>query len=392
MAATVLPEIEANPGISLVELQARLHLDQVSTTRLVQSLVKDGLVSRQHSKVDKRCKEIRLTRHGKKMFEMSASRAHATFTAAYERLPEKDRDTFLRLFELFNDGLGAHDAAQLEIDPPGMTQIRRISRVLGVLGRAMFGIAECSPLEWHIFDLLAAPDASAYVVELAELIGSQPKTTAALVQRLAAQGLVKQTVSTRDKRFRTVTLTQSGRALHARRRVLAERFTSQGLQAIPEKEREKFSSLFRAYTGVDLPSAATVVAASVIFRHVSDARAYPELRSFIYQHRALQNLTHSVSATILSETAVVYGVWSHDKLGAVVSFVPAERKGVWAVEHLIWNADDKNIAVKRGCILKLIDQFVSINECTLLRAPRSEVSEDLRDVLPEIASVALEFS
>jgi hypothetical protein len=64
---------------------------------------------------------------------------------------------------------------------------------------------------------------------------------------------------------------------------------------------------------------------------------------------------------------------------------------VWAVEHLIWNADDKNIAVKRGCILKLIDQFVSINECTLLRAPRSEVSEDLRDVLPEIASVALEF-
>jgi DNA-binding MarR family transcriptional regulator len=256
----------------------------------------------------------------------------------------------------------------------------------------MFGIAECSPLEWHIFDLLSAPDASAYVVELAELIGSQPKTTAALVQRLAAQGLVKQTVSTRDKRFRTVTLTQSGRALHARRRVLAERFTSQGLQAIPEKEREKFSSLFRAYTGVDLPSAATVVAASVIFRHVSDARAYPELRSFIYQHRALQNLTHSVSATILSETAVVYGVWSHDKLGAVVSFVPAERKGVWAVEHLIWNADDKNIAVKRGCILKLIDQFVSINECTLLRAPRSEVSEDLRDVLPEIASVALEFS
>lgn len=391
MAATVLPEIEANPGISLVDLQTRLHLDQVSTTRLIQGLVKEGLVTRQQSKIDKRRREIRLSRHGKKLFEMSASRAYATFNAAYERIPDRDRELFLRLFKVFNDGLGANAAAELPIDPPGMTEIRRISRVLGILGRSMFGIAECSPLEWHIFDLLGAPEASAYVVELAELIGSQPKTTAALVQRLAAQGLVRQTVSARDKRFRTVTLTASGRALHARRRALAEKFVSQGIQAVPEKEREKFRVVFRAYTGVDLPNAATVVAASLIFRLVSDATTYPDLRSFLYQQRVLQGLTRSVSSSILGESAVVYGVWSHDVLTAVASFVPSERKGVWFVEHLVWNADDKNAAVKRTCILKLIDQFVSLNECAVLRAPKGEISEDLREVLPEVVSAVFEY-
>jgi DNA-binding MarR family transcriptional regulator len=392
MAATVLPEIEANPGISIVELQSRLHLDQVSTTRLIEGLVKEDLVTRIRSKVDKRRREIRLTRHGKNVFGVSSARAFATFKGAFERLPEKERKHFLELFQLFNDGLGAHTAAELPIDPPGMTEIRRISRVLGVLGRSMFGIAECSPLEWHIFDLLSAPGASSFVVELAELIGSQPKTTAALVQRLAAQGLVKQAISARDKRFRTVTLTSNGRALHARRRALAEKFVSQGLQAIPEKDVQRFVTLLRVYTGVDLPSAGTIVASSVLFRHVADTSTYPDLRSFIYQHRVLQGLTRTESAGILGDSAVVYGIWSHDVLVAVASFVPAQRKGIWRIEHLIWDANDKNVAVKRTCVLKLIDQFVSNNECAVLRAPTSEVSADLRDVLPDIVSAVFEYT
>jgi hypothetical protein len=143
---------------------------------------------------------------------------------------------------------------------------------------------------------------------------------------------------------------------------------------------------------MDLPSAGTVVAASVIFRSVSDKSTYPDLRSFIYQHRVLQGLTRTVSAGMLGDSAVVYGVWTHDTLAAVASFVPTERRGVWTIEHLIWNASDKNVAVKRACILKLIDQFVSNNECSVLRAPRGEASEDLRDVLPYLVSAAFEFT
>lgn len=382
LESTTLPEIEANPGINLIDIKARLHLDQVTTTRLIQGLTKEGLVTQEKSKTDKRYKELRLTAKGRKLFDSSAERAFVTFQSAFDRVPPKDREFFLRTFTLFNDGLNANTAAELPKDPAAMREVRRVSRVLGLLSRSMFGFPEVSPLEWHIFDLLSKPEAASYVVDLADILGALPKTVAALVNRLAAKDLVKQTINPTDKRFRTITLTPSGRALHKKRRAAAEELLSRGLASIPADERRRYVELFGLYAGTTLPETATVATSSLLIRRVTEQKQLPQLRSFIYEERFKQKLTHSNSEVIIGENSVSYSVWLNDRIVGIASFTPTTKPGTWRIAHLLWTENYKNSTAQASSISKILDQFVLLTSCSMLLADDQEISSAIRSILP----------
>ena len=381
LESTTLPEIEANPGINLIDIKARLHLDQVATTRLIQGLTKEGLVTQEQSKTDKRYKELRLTAKGRKLFDSSAERAFVTFQSAFDRVPPKDREFFLRTFTLFNDGLNANTAAELPKDPAAMREVRRVSRVLGLLSRSMFGCPEVSPLEWHIFDLLSKPEAASYVVDLADVLGALPKTVAALVNRLAAKDLVKQTINPTDKRFRTITLTPSGRALHKKRRAAAEELLSRGLASIPADERRRYVELFGLYAGTTLPETATVATSSLLIRRVTEQKQLPQLRSFIYEERFKQKLTHSNSEVVIGEISVSYSVWLNDRIVGIASFTPTTKPGTWRIAHLLWTENYKNSTAQASSVSKILDQFVLLTSCSMLLADDQEISSAIRSIL-----------
>jgi DNA-binding MarR family transcriptional regulator len=389
LESSVLPEIEANPGIALVEIKTRLHLDQVSTTRLIQGLLKDGIVSQEKSKTDKRFKEIRLTAKGRRLFDTAYQRAVATFNAAAERLSRADRNQFLELFEKFNDALQAAPAAKLPHDAFAMTEIRRISRRLGLMGRSIFGQADCSAIEWHTFDILAQPEATAYVVDLAEMLGCPAKTLAALVVRLMRRGLVKQTVDQHDKRFRSISLTAAGRTLHKKRRAAAEDLLAKGLLGIPTADRRTFVDLFHQYTGTHLAEAGTVVASSLLLQKISDPEQYPELRGFVYHERVRQGLTDTRSADLLGSSAISYVVWSNDSIVAVASFVRTFQRSAWRISHFIWSSSATNAGVQGTTIAKILDQLAVLTGCSAILAEDSEISPSVRDELRKVSPVKI---
>jgi DNA-binding MarR family transcriptional regulator len=378
LESTTLPEIVADPGINLIDLKVRLHLDQVSTTRLIQGLVKSGVVTQEKSKHDRRFKEIRLTPKGKKLFELSASRAFTTFQSAFERVPRKQQKAFGELFAKLNDALGAEPAAELPGDPGTMSEVRRISRVLGLLSRDMFGHAECSPLEWHTLDLLAQPEASSHVVDLADLLGAPTKTLAALVQRLATKGLIKQSVNSQDNRYRTISLTPAGRALHRKRRTAAEKMLGNALLQLSARDRGVFTELFSLYAGMQLPAEGTVVASSLLLRRVTEEDLLPQLRSFIYRERAAQKLTESSSSDLLGESSVSYAAWVNDKVIAVASFVPTMRQGTWRLSHLVWSESHRNSSSENSFVQKLFDQFAVFTGATTVVVSGDEISQTAR--------------
>ena len=387
LESNTLPEIEANPGLNLVELKTRLHLDQVSTTRLVQGLVKQGLVTQEKSKTDRRYKEIKLTAKGRKLFEISSERAFITHQSALERVPAKQRKLFVSLFRKFNDALGAEAAAHLLSDAATMPEVRRISRALGLLSRSMFGHAECSAIEWYTLDLLAQPGASSHVVDLADLLGAPTKTFAALVQRLVARGIIKQSINAQDNRYRTITLTAAGKALYRKRRAAAEKLLGDALSKLPASERRTVTHLFSLYTGMHLPAEGTVVASSLLLRRLSDDALLPEARAFIYQERVNQGLVESQSSDLLGEHSVTYAAWLHDELAAVASFVPSTRQGTWTIAHFIWSDSFRNTSAQYACVQKLFDQFSVFTGCTSIISPNTEISESVRTFVQETTTL-----
>ncbi len=390
LESNTLPEIEANPGINLVELKNRLHLDQVSTTRLIQGLAHDGLVTQEKSKTDRRFKEIKLTAKGRKLFEISSERALAIHQSALERVPAKQRKLFVSLFRKFNDALGAEAAAELPGDAATMREVRRISRALGLLSRNMFGHAECSAIEWYTLDLLSQPGASSHVVDLADLLGAPTKTFAALVQRLVTRGIIKQSINAQDNRYRTITLTPAGKALYRKRRAAAEKLLSTALLKLSTPERRTITHLFSLYTGMNLPAEGTVIASSLLLRRISDESLLPEARAFIYRERVKQELVLTQSTDLLGEKSVTYAAWLNEKMVAVASFIPSQRQGTWVIAHLIWSDSYRNGSAQYACIQKLFDQFSVFTGCASIISPHTEISEPLRQFVEETTTLKVQ--
>jgi DNA-binding MarR family transcriptional regulator len=70
-------------------------------------------------------------------------------------------------------------------------------------------------------------------------MASDPNTIAALVERMAADGMVKRKVDPTDRRARLISPTAKGRRTYAKARPIAVALQEEVLEAIPVNERER---------------------------------------------------------------------------------------------------------------------------------------------------------
>lgn len=388
MESTALPEIAAKPGILISELQHRLHLNQVGASRLVQGLRIRALISELRPRDDKRRKALYLTTAGEAEFSKSATRAHATFASAIERVAPDDRERFLNLLALFNDGLGARDAAVLESDPQGMREVRRLSRVLGALGTSVFN-QPCSALEWHTFDLVHTSPASLRVSTIAESLGTPVQTVTGLIKRLTESNLVAIKDDPRDRRCKTVHLTPAGSAVYYARRKAAEGMLLEGLRAISQADRAAFVELFKHWAGDDLAESVTVLSPSLHIQRVFASHELVELRSFVLWERCRQGLYRTRTSSLLTDTDAVYSVRLHRRLIAVVCISATLTADTGRISHLIWCNEDEITAHVAAATPRIIDQHFSTSECTNTIVEECDVSIVARNILRSHPRISL---
>jgi DNA-binding MarR family transcriptional regulator len=75
---------------------------------------------------------------------------------------------------------------------------------------------------------------------LIELMGSDPNTMAALIERMEARGWIERHAHERDRRARRVRLKPSGRRIYSRLRAIALALQQEILGALPDSRREGF--------------------------------------------------------------------------------------------------------------------------------------------------------
>ena len=74
---------------------------------------------------------------------------------------------------------------------------------------------------------------------ICDRMASDPNTIAALVERMASDGLIKRKVDPTDRRARLITISAKGRRHYAKARPLAIELQEEVLEAIPANERER---------------------------------------------------------------------------------------------------------------------------------------------------------
>lgn len=92
-------QIDRNPEISQVELAELLFKDVASITRMTELLVKEDFIEREENKNDRRKKDLKITRKGKKLLDLAIPIISKNREVAQKNMTEKERNT---LFNLLN--------------------------------------------------------------------------------------------------------------------------------------------------------------------------------------------------------------------------------------------------------------------------------------------------
>lgn len=92
-------QIDRNPEVSQVELAELLFKDVASIARMIELLVKGGLVEREENKVDRRKKDLKITKNGQRLLSMSIPVISENREIAQKNISEQEKET---LFELLN--------------------------------------------------------------------------------------------------------------------------------------------------------------------------------------------------------------------------------------------------------------------------------------------------
>lgn len=94
---TALYYIDQNPGITQKELAEKMMIKDPTLMHLIDRMEKDGLVSREYNKENRRYRYLCLTEAGREAFHVLMPVAEEFNRIAKEGIPEEDMDTFKRV-------------------------------------------------------------------------------------------------------------------------------------------------------------------------------------------------------------------------------------------------------------------------------------------------------
>ena len=100
---TVLKLLEGVGDLSLSELSERIRARNSTVTGIVDRMRRDGLVTRERSKEDRRVAYIRLTPAGRKMAKAIPVQPMEMFASALRALDDDERDALRRILRKMSD-------------------------------------------------------------------------------------------------------------------------------------------------------------------------------------------------------------------------------------------------------------------------------------------------
>jgi len=101
----ILYHLDQEKGLSINELSHHLFCDKSNTTRLVERMKQDGLVTRERDTNDRRYVSVRLTDEGAQLSEEALATHQRSISERFETLSESDQAELNQLLVRLRDSL-----------------------------------------------------------------------------------------------------------------------------------------------------------------------------------------------------------------------------------------------------------------------------------------------
>ena len=371
--SAVLQELLAEPQLRASDLSTRLVLGPVSISRQLRRLQGQGLLRVHTAQHDRRARRLSVTAVGKRVFFQAYERACTTFSTAFSRLDSQEQVRFSDLFRRFLDGYGAPLASALPGDPPLMPEIRRLTRVLGMLGGSVFGSSGLSPLEWHIVVRVCTASTEVLISDLSSLYSVAANTVSQTVSRLEKAGFLERGASTRDRRCVPLQATAAGIQQHENIELLAASQIEKAWSGFAVSERSDFTTLWEKYAGSGTCEDEIVLGETRSLRRISSDFDRENARRFVYEGRVRALSTcGALPEIVCGKDSIILGLYAGANLQILIEFSRCGRN--WSLIHAIY---PEHAEFSMDFLPQALEQFFHISQAPALAIRKEYLPEPI---------------
>ena len=275
----VLIETDAHGTSSIKLLQPLLRMDQSSVSRVVKSLITDGLLESGSSERDRRVKLLSLTSKGRRACDQIDSVAGKIFDQFISRLTKAEAAEVLELFRRIADWHG-QPSCPVRNDENGIRmQQRRMSRALGVLSQSLFG-SGLNASQWHVFSAICYSSYPLNPKKLAIDQGLAANSISIILEKLSDLGYVERTQARHDSRYVELRATDLGmQFLHEVESRCSEDLAEM-LEGFSLERIEKLVAVMQRYIDQDPAGGPAALPDGFDIKRIQSRAARSEVRAF----------------------------------------------------------------------------------------------------------------
>lgn len=339
LSSAVLGEVFAGKVVSLNHIKSKFKLSSVQANRIQAKLLKLQIISTSLDLKDRRKKVFSLTKSGNRLYLKILERANITFSPALNRLNKSEQIRFKELFELFLLNLEVEPSVAFKQDPALMTQIRQLTKRLGLLGNNLFGIRGLDPIKWHILSFIQdATPTKQTISTLSKSFGIPLTSTLVIVLNLTKSNYLRRKSNGVKKE---IEITASGISYLQTVQEKALALLNSGLSKMNILSRKEFADLWIKYSGNEIYFNERTIGETLTIARITSSPQRFDFRAFIFEERYKQGLTKLLPKKIGDTSSELLCIRAFNKIIVAAEFSKLGKN--WEIIHLVSTIEPPNL-------------------------------------------------
>jgi DNA-binding MarR family transcriptional regulator len=318
----LLNAIAQQRDLGVTELSQALVLDKSSLSRLVNSSEKLGLLELVPHPSDARRKTIQITERGAKAVAEDNNCRNEHVTACLDGLDEDQQDTLANRLSLLADGMGAEPLEKVSHEHPVRVPLRRLTRVMGMLGDDFLG-SGMAVEQFQILQILSEHQNAISMRDLGNRLPYTQSSLSRLTESLNRKNWVTKVPSPDDGRQLMVGLSLQGRHDFLEIKNRAVDLLRDAVRKLGGTFDE-LTSLLEAFLG---HPERTLSALGTEVRQLRDPQELGAARALVIEELVRAQRQHLAGESLLASRNLVLGAFISDRLVGVLEL--ERRKRIW---------------------------------------------------------------
>ncbi len=315
----LMVEILADANLVASDLVKMLRVDKVYLSRALARLEAADMLRMIPEARDKRRKNILISEHGKQTLQRMDAVANVQMQKFCRRLSLAEQGRLRDQFDNMATALDIPPSA-LRADEHHLRRgIRRFTRAVGLLSDTVFGISDCSSLNWHVLVCLDEADDAMASADIAAYVPAPLALVANTLQRFLQRGWITQAADTRDRRKLLSKITQAGLTELAAIKKRACEIFVHGTQQWSDEELREFAYLCGCYASEGLPdTGSAVLQESIAVHRLTAANDLREARIFLIRELPGAGFPAVIPTAIIDPKNAIFALTQNGSIAAVL--------------------------------------------------------------------------